>query len=100
MTGHPDLFAVLHHKEGGTVTFGDNNKGLIIGIGNIGNIDKPLIKDVLLVKGLKHNLLSISQMCDTGYNVSFNHDACLIADTNENIISKRYKKEIIYMNYT
>ena len=56
MIGHPDLFVVLHHKEEGTVTFGDNNKGSIIGIGNIGNIDKPLIKDVLLDKSLKHNL--------------------------------------------
>ena len=93
MTGHPDLFAVLHHKEGGTVTFGDNNKGLIIGIGNIGNIDKPLIKDVLLVKGLKHNLLSISQMCDTGYNVSFKHDAMPYSRHQQKYHFKRYKKK-------
>ena len=62
-------------------------------------IDKPLIKDVLLVKGLKHNLLSISQMCDTGYNVSFKHDACLIAYTNENIILKGIRRNNIYELY-
>jgi len=29
------------------------------------------IQDVLLVEGLKHNLLSISQLCDKGLEVTF-----------------------------
>ena len=47
-------------------TFGDNAKGRIIGQGNIGNVTFSLIESVLLVDGLKHNLLSISQLCDKG----------------------------------
>ena len=67
MTGRPELFFTLQSKDGGTVTFGDNNKGKVIGIGNIGNPKFPLIENVLLIDGLMHNLLSISQLCDKGF---------------------------------
>ena len=32
----------------------------------------------MLVDGLKHNLLSISQLCDEGNIVTFEHDKCII----------------------
>ena len=51
--------------------FGDNGKGRIIGHGSIGNNSLSLIENVLLVDGLKHNLLSISQLCDKGFKVIF-----------------------------
>ena len=60
-------FSFLTKKNGGYVTFGDNAKGRIIGQGNIGNRTSSLIESVLLVDGLKHNLLSISQLCDNGF---------------------------------
>ena len=37
MTGDKEQFNKLDAKEGGHVTFGDNTKGKIIGIGEIGN---------------------------------------------------------------
>jgi len=30
-----------------------------------------IIKDVLLVEGLKHSLLTITKICDKGYKVTF-----------------------------
>ena len=39
------------------------------------------IKDVLLVKGLKHSLLSITQLCDRGYKITFEPEQCTIADS-------------------
>jgi len=33
------------------------------------------------VKGLKHNLLSITQLCDKGYKITFDPDQCLITDS-------------------
>lgn len=48
----------------------------------VGNLSKPLIENVLLVSGLRHNLLSISQSCDKGYKIIFEKDDCLIYDTN------------------
>ena len=47
-------------KRRWTVTFRDNAKGKIVGIGNVGNPKNPSIKNVLLVDRLKHNLISIS----------------------------------------
>ena len=64
MTGDESKFSFLTKRNGGYVTFGDNIKGRIIGQGNIGNDTTSLIESVLLVNGLKHNLLSISQLCD------------------------------------
>ena len=44
------------------MTFGDNGKCRIIGHGSIGNNSSSLIKNVFLIDGLKHNILSISQL--------------------------------------
>jgi len=61
-------------KKSGHVTYGDNNKGKIIGVGKIGTSSSTPIQNVLLVEGLKHSLLSVSQLCDRGYNVSFDSE--------------------------
>ena len=45
--------------EGGSVTFGDDSKGTIIGIGNIQIGSSPTIENVVLVDGLKHNFLAL-----------------------------------------
>ncbi|WP_439899342.1 hypothetical protein, partial [Pseudomonas aeruginosa] len=71
MTGNKDWFTCLTKKNGGKVTFGGNEKGKIIRIGNIGNPLHLVIENVCLVEGLNHNLLSISQLCDKGYEVIF-----------------------------
>ena len=44
MAGDKDLFFILEKKEGDMVTFGDNGKEKIIGIGNIKIISIPLLK--------------------------------------------------------
>uniref|UniRef100_A0A151UDN7 Retrovirus-related Pol polyprotein from transposon TNT 1-94-like beta-barrel domain-containing protein n=1 Tax=Cajanus cajan TaxID=3821 RepID=A0A151UDN7_CAJCA len=57
MTGDPSKFSSLKLKNEGYVTYGDNNKGRILGHGNVGNSSsQTLIENVLLVDGLKHNL--------------------------------------------
>ena len=60
------------------MTYGDNNRGKILGVGDIGGNDRVIIKDVLLVEGLKNNLLIISQLCDKGYKITFEPAQCLI----------------------
>ena len=44
----------------------------------------PLIENVVLVDGLKHNLLSVSQLCDKGFNVIFDDLACSVIDRQTN----------------
>ena len=81
MTGDKDQFITLEMKEGGMVTFGDNGKGKIIGIGKIKIIPCTFIEDVLLVDKLKHNLLSISQLCDKGFKVIFESSMCIVTNS-------------------
>ena len=50
----------------GKVTFGDNANGKVVGKGKVGRMPYWFINNVLLVEGLKHNLLSISQFYDKG----------------------------------
>ena len=78
MTGDISLFFNFVSKKKGFVTYGDNNKGAILGKGSIGNPSSITISDVLLVEGLKHNLISISQLCDKGYTIVFSQECCII----------------------
>ena len=85
MIGDKDMLTNIVYSNGGSVTFGDNSKGNVIGKGDVSNkgiSNSPLITDVLLVKNLKHNLLSISQLCDKGFNISFSENKCNISDKN------------------
>ena len=53
---------------------------------------------MLLVENLKYNLLSISQLCDKGYRVCFEANACYVINsiTNQIIyIGKRHKNVYI-----
>ena len=71
MTRDKEQFNKLDAKDGGHITFGDNAKGKIIDIGEIGNLQSLLIHHVLFVDGLKHNLLSITQLCNMGNKIPF-----------------------------
>jgi len=81
MIGEASQLINLKWKPAGFVTYGDNNRGRILGVGDIGSGNKVIIKDVLLVEGLKHSLLSISQLCDRGYRITFEPVQCIIADS-------------------
>ncbi|KAL6316871.1 hypothetical protein AAG906_022589 [Vitis piasezkii] len=73
MTEDESKFAFLTKRNEGYFTFEDNSKGRIIGQGNIGNGTFSLIESVLLVDGLKHNLLSIIQLCNKGFKLILKH---------------------------
>ena len=83
MIGDESQFIILDAKDGGMVIFGDNSKGMIIGIGNIGITLSKYIKNILLVDSLKHNLLSISKFCDKGYKVIFESSFCIVTNPND-----------------
>ena len=94
MIGDESLFQELDRNRGGSITFGDNSKGAIQGIETIGNNSQTQIKHVLYVESLKHNLLSISQLCDTSFRVCFDAHTYLVIDSNTNqviYIGKRHE---------
>ena len=83
MTGDKEQFNKLDAKDREHITFGDNIKGKIIAIGEIDNHQSLSIHHVLFVDGLKHNLLSISQLCDIGNKVTFYPKNCFVSSLNE-----------------
>ncbi|KAK1360616.1 hypothetical protein POM88_045090 [Heracleum sosnowskyi] len=63
MTGNKALLSDYEEKAGPKVSYGDGNIGCTMGYGNI-NLGSVIITNVALVPGLKHDLLSVSQICD------------------------------------
>ena len=78
MSGEEQLFNNVTKQDLGSVTFGDNSRARAVGIGSISFAGTTQVEQVLLVDELKHNLLSISQLCDEGNIVTFEHDKCII----------------------
>ena len=77
-----------HHERRRKCKFGGNQSGKIIGTGTIGN-SSISINNVWMVDGLEHNLLSISQFCDNGYDVMFENTNCTIINKdNKSIVLK------------
>ena len=60
MIGDKSLFKSLKEKVGDYVTFEDGSHAQVLDKGNIKIPRLPLLKDVLYIKGLKANLLSIT----------------------------------------
>lgn len=101
MTGENHMFQNLTLKEEGNVGFGGGQKGKIIGMGTIGN-SLIFVNNVWLVSGLKHNLLSISQYFDHGYQVLFNKKFCLVINESDNSIlvnKTSFKSKNIFSTY-
>jgi len=83
-------------KEEGTVGFGGNQTGKIIGTSTIGN-SSISINNVWLVDALNHNLLSISQFCDNGYDVLFVKNNCIVINTHDqSIVFKGKRRNNVY----
>ena len=74
-----------------------HSKAYVISIGKVGNSETPIITNVLLVKNLKHNLLSISQLCGKGYKIKFEKDKRHIEDNNSTIILEGIGKKNTYI---
>ena len=98
MTRDKEQFNKLDAKDGGHVTFGDNAKGKIIDIGEIGNPQSLSIHYVLFIDGLKYNLLSISQLCDIGNKVIFYPKNCFLNSLDEDrVILSGERVDSIYV---
>ena len=90
------MFLTLTMKEGGTVGFGGNHNGKIIGMRTIGN-SSISINNVWFVDELRHNLLTISQFCDSGYDVMFDKSNCIVINkSDKSIVIKEKRKNNVY----
>ena len=97
MMDDKEQFVTLETK-GGIVTFRENDKGHIIRFGKIQITPSIFFENVLDVKGLKHNLISISQLCDKCYKVSFESLVCIITNPiDDSIVFISHRQSNIYM---
>ena len=71
MTGDKSLLKSLNEKDDGYVTFGDGSHSQVLGKGTIDIPGLSLLTNVLYIKELKANLLSITQICDEDFLVQF-----------------------------
>jgi hypothetical protein len=79
MTVYRDRFLTLRKARDGLVSFRNDDSAKIIGKGivRIGNKNTKA-ENVLLLEYMKHNILSVSQMCDQGHKVTFDSQKCKI----------------------
>ena len=91
------LLHSLEMKKGGKVIFGNNAKGKIVGISRVGKKDSTYIENILLVNGLKQNLLSVNQLYDKGNRVTFELKKCFVTHMAKNkVIFKRERVNNFY----
>jgi hypothetical protein len=69
MTGEKDMFHSLQLvQETREIVFGDSDKSKVVGIGIISISNNQSMFNVLLVDSLSYNMLSISQLCEMGFD--------------------------------
>ncbi|GJV75643.1 retrovirus-related pol polyprotein from transposon TNT 1-94 [Tanacetum coccineum] len=80
MTGDRSRLMNFMKKFIGTVRFGNDHFGAIMGYGDY-VIGDSVISRVYYVEGLGHNLFSVGQFCDSDLEVAFRKHSCYVCDT-------------------
>jgi hypothetical protein len=84
MTGNKDLFSSFDSTVKNKVKLGDDHLVNVQGMGTVSvlskNNEKKSIREVYDVQGLKHNLISVGQLSQHGYDVVFKGIVCTIYD--------------------
>ena len=81
--------SMTHSNE--NIVFGDNSKGKVIGLGKVAITLEHSITNVLHDDLLSYNLLSVSQLCEMGYN-------CLFTDKSVEVF-RREDSSIVFIGY-
>ncbi|GKA19285.1 retrovirus-related pol polyprotein from transposon TNT 1-94 [Tanacetum coccineum] len=80
MTGDRSRLMNFVKKFIGTVRFGNDHFGAIMGYGDY-VVGDSVISRVYYVEGLGHNLFSVDQFCDLDLEVAFRKHSCYVRDT-------------------
>ncbi|GKB41687.1 hypothetical protein Tco_0886629 [Tanacetum coccineum] len=81
MTGNRSKLKNFVEKFIGTVRFGNDHVGAIMGYGDY-MIGDSVISRVYYVEGLGHNLFSVGQFCDSDLEVAFRKHSCFVREMN------------------
>ncbi|GKB87047.1 retrovirus-related pol polyprotein from transposon TNT 1-94 [Tanacetum coccineum] len=83
-------------EPGPKVVFGDDSSGDTEGYGSV-NCNRITFTMVAYVNGLKHNLISISQLCDANYKVLFTKTQGTIYNQNNEVVLISPKRGDVYV---
>lgn len=72
-------------KDGHIETYRDKGKGKTKGFGTI-KCKSVQFSSVSYLKGLKHNVISITQLCDGNYEVNFSKKEGRMIDSNNDVV--------------
>jgi hypothetical protein len=94
------MFRELEKNDGPRkyVTFGDNSKGKVLGLGKVAISNDSSIQNVMLVESLGYNLLSVSRLVDFGFNVLFTEVDCQVFhQDNHNMVFTGIRRGDLYI---
>ena len=100
MTGDKELFIEekLSQSSQKYITFGDNNKGKVIGLCKVAISKDKHIDEVMLVQSLGFNLMSISKLCDMGMFVLFFASRCVVVTQDDySFVFEGHRKGDLYI---
>ncbi|GJX73849.1 retrovirus-related pol polyprotein from transposon TNT 1-94 [Tanacetum coccineum] len=95
MTGNRSKLKNFVEKFIGTVRFGNDHFGAIMGYGDY-VIGDSVISRVYYVEGLGHNLFSVGQFCDSDLEVAFRKHSCFVRDINGADLLKGSRRTNLY----
>ena len=96
MTGDKSLLTELKGCHGPAVVFGDDSTGMTEGHGVVSNGQIKFTK-VAYVNGLKHNLISISQLCDADFEVHFTKLQGIVLNINKEVVLIAPRTKDVYL---
>ncbi|GJW92711.1 retrovirus-related pol polyprotein from transposon TNT 1-94 [Tanacetum coccineum] len=96
MTGVKQYLHIYLKELGPKVVFGDNSSGDIEGYGSV-NCNGITFTKVAYVNCLKHNLISISQLCDANFKVLFTKTQGTTFNQNNEVILIAPRRRDVYV---
>jgi hypothetical protein len=100
MTGNGRMFTSIDNEGSkcDNITFSDNSKGKVKGLGKIEISNDLSISNVLLVESLSYNVLSIAQLCDLGLICKFSpKDVVISSIKSDDLIFKGFCHGNLYL---
>ncbi|GJS88003.1 retrovirus-related pol polyprotein from transposon TNT 1-94 [Tanacetum coccineum] len=90
------LLTLIEEEIGPKVVFRDDSLGDTEGYGSV-NCNRITFTRVAFVKGLKHNLINISQLCDANYKILFTKTQGTIYNQNDEVFLIAPRRRDVYI---
>ena len=100
MTGEKEMFTSFEPNENSNeaIIFADNSRGKVLRLCKIALSTEHSISNGFLVETLNYNLLSVSQLCDMGYNCMFtNEDVTVFRRSDNSLAFKGVRKGKLFL---